>query len=62
MFKRIIYEQWTSIVPIISFCLTFAVFAVMSIRALRLKRDAVRHMAAMPLQDEAPPMNGNSHA
>ena len=37
MFKRIIYDDWTSIIPLISFWLTFSVFLAITIRALFMK-------------------------
>jgi hypothetical protein len=51
MFKRIIYDEWTNIVPIISFCLTFGVFLAIVIRTLLLKKTTVSHMENLPLED-----------
>lgn len=51
MFKRIIYEDWTTIVPIISFCLTFGVFAATAVRAALLPKEKRERLAAMPLDD-----------
>ncbi|MEO0795632.1 MAG: cbb3-type cytochrome c oxidase subunit 3 [Verrucomicrobiota bacterium] len=52
MFKRIIYDNWTDIVPILSFWLTFGVFIGITIRALLFKKDYVNHMGSMPLEDD----------
>lgn len=52
MFKRLIYEDWTTYVPIISFWFTFTVFLAISLRALLLKKDTVRHMSHLPLEDD----------
>lgn len=52
MFKRIFYEDWTQMLPEISFCLTFAVFLAITIRALMTKKDKVDHMANLPLEDD----------
>lgn len=49
MFKRIIYEDWTTIVPIISFIATAAVFTIATIRALCLPRHRCDDLAAIPL-------------
>lgn len=54
MFKRIIYDNWTNIVPILSFCLTFGVFLVIAVKALFFKKDFVKHMGHLPLEDEVP--------
>tara|TARA_R110002111_G_scaffold62967_1_gene104152 strand:+ start:131 stop:316 length:186 start_codon:yes stop_codon:yes gene_type:complete len=51
MFKRIIYDDWASIIPIISFCLTFGVFLVIVARALLLRKSTVHHMENLPLDD-----------
>ncbi|MDQ8193493.1 hypothetical protein SH580_08065 [Coraliomargarita algicola] len=51
MFKRIIYDDWTSIVPLISFWLTFGVFLAIVVRALLLKKTTVHHMENLPLED-----------
>jgi hypothetical protein len=52
MFKRIIYDDWASLVPLISFWFTFGVFLAITVRALLLKKDKVHHMASLPLEDE----------
>lgn len=51
MFKRIIYEDWTHIVPIISFVLTAGVFLITTIRALRIPRERREDLARIPLAD-----------
>jgi len=53
MFKRIIYDEWTTFVPLISFWFTFGVFLVISLRAFLLKKDTVEHMEHLPLEDDA---------
>jgi hypothetical protein len=52
MFKRIIYDDWTSIIPLISFWLTFGVFLAITVRALFLKKSTVSHMENLPLEDD----------
>lgn len=52
MFKRIIYDDWTSIIPIISFWLTFGVFLAITVRALFLKKTTVSHMENLPLEED----------
>ncbi|WP_269522776.1 hypothetical protein [Coraliomargarita parva] len=52
MFKRIIFENWTGFVPMLSFWLTFCVFIAISIRTLLLRKQTVRDMANMPLRDD----------
>jgi hypothetical protein len=52
MFKRIIYDDWTSIIPLISFWLTFGVFLAITVRALFLKKTTVSHMENLPLEED----------
>ncbi|MFQ3225801.1 MAG: hypothetical protein ACI8Z5_002066 [Lentimonas sp.] len=52
MFKRIIYADWTSIIPLISFWLTFGVFLLITVRAVLLKKTTVNHMENLPLEDD----------
>ena len=54
MFKRILVEGWAHFVPIISFCIFFTVFLVVSIRALRLKKSERERLAALPLESNDP--------
>ncbi len=51
MFQRIIYDDWTSIVPLISFWLTFGVFLLIVLRAMFLKKTTIQHMENLPLED-----------
>lgn len=52
MFKRIIYDEWTTIVPLISFWFTFGVFLAITVRAYLLRPKTVEHMEQMPLEDD----------
>ena len=53
MFKRIFHEDWTAVVPIIAFVLTFTFFMVMMVRAARMKKAKREHMASLPLDDDS---------
>ena len=52
MFQRIIYDNWTSIVPIVSFCVTAGVFLLVSLRAITLPRERREQLARIPLEKE----------
>ncbi len=52
MFKRIIYNDWTSVIPIISFWLTFGVFIAICIRTLLLKKASVNELKQLPLEED----------
>ena len=53
MFRRVIIEDWHQTLPMIGFALTFGVFLFMLLRALLMRREKCRALAALPL-DEAP--------
>ena len=55
MFKRVILEDWASIVPMIAFGVLFTVFLVTTLRAIRLKPAEQKRMADLPLQDSDRP-------
>lgn len=60
MFHRIIHEHWTHVVPIIGFVLTFLVFLIATVRALRMKKPQRVRLAALPL-DQPTPNSRNHH-
>jgi hypothetical protein len=49
MFRRLILEQWASVIAVISFCFFFIVFAYATVRALRMAEKNRDHLASMPL-------------
>ncbi len=49
MYKRIIYEHWHLIVPVISFATTVLVFGIMTVRGVLLRKDKAEHMSRLPL-------------
>jgi hypothetical protein len=51
MFKRIVHEDWVSIVPMIAFGFLFVVFLLATVRALRLRPSERERMATLPLDD-----------
>ena len=50
MYKRVIYEHWHVIVPIISFVTTVTVFGIMSLRGLLLRKEKAQRMSQLPLE------------
>jgi hypothetical protein len=51
MFKRIIHEDWTQIIPMIAFGILFTIFVIATIRALRIKPSERERLATLPLED-----------
>lgn len=52
MFKRIQYAEWQDILPILAFCISFLLFLLIVIRALRMRKDRAKEMAELPLSEE----------
>lgn len=52
MFKRIILEEWHTILPIAGFVLTASTFLVLAIRALMMRRTEIESMSQLPLNIE----------
>ncbi|MFC5455737.1 MULTISPECIES: hypothetical protein [Prosthecobacter] len=50
MYKRIIYENWHLVVPIISFATTVLVFGIMTLRGMLLRKDKAENMSRLPLE------------
>ena len=53
MFKRILHEEWATVVPIIAFAFTFTIFIVALVRSLRMKKEAREHLSSLPLEDDS---------
>lgn len=51
MFRRVLYENWHDLVPVVAFILTFSVFVVAFIRALLMRKETVAAMSLLPLDD-----------
>ncbi|WP_395745371.1 hypothetical protein [Prosthecobacter sp.] len=50
MYKRIVYENWHLVVPVISFATTVLVFGIMTLRGMLLRKDKAKHMSNLPLE------------
>lgn len=52
MFKRVLTEDWAYCLPFVAFFLFFAVFALITVCALRLGKPKRERLASLPLDDE----------
>lgn len=52
MFKRLIYDNWVTLVPLISFTLTCGTFIFFCIRAYRMQETERKHMSELPLEKD----------
>ncbi|MDF1812804.1 MAG: hypothetical protein P1V20_11340 [Verrucomicrobiales bacterium] len=59
MFKRVIFDDWTTIVPIISFAFTLLIFIGFFIRTIRMDRDTVDRSADLALEEDDRNRTGN---
>ncbi|WP_395736732.1 hypothetical protein [Prosthecobacter sp.] len=50
MYKRIIYENWHLVVPLVSFATTVLVFGIMTLRGMLLRKDKAENMSRLPLE------------
>jgi hypothetical protein len=55
MLRRIIMEEWATIVPIISFAVTVTVFLTASVRALTLSKIRREELANIPFGENPKP-------
>ncbi len=51
MFKRLSFETWDGWTPMVGFALTAVAFTIIVIRALRMKKGEIQHMANLPLEE-----------
>ena len=61
MWKRINYDAWVDLVPIIAFILTFTVFVVLVTRAFLLKKSDLDNIAQLPLDDSITGLKGREN-
>ena len=51
MYKRIIYEHWHEIIPLLAFATAAVVFGVMTVRGMLLPKEKSEQMSHLPLDD-----------
>jgi hypothetical protein len=59
MLKRIILEDWQNLLPAIALGFAFAVFMILTLRAIFMKREKADRMARLPLEKDQP--NNQDH-
>jgi len=52
MFRRLFFEDWVSLFPLIALITAGSVYATIFYRALRMKRAQIDHFASLPLETE----------
>ncbi len=64
MFRRLIFDNWVSIFPLISIIVTGVVYATITWRACRMKKTQIEHLENLPLSGDepaAPPASASSN-
>lgn len=49
-FKRVMFEDWSIWIPMVSFGIFLVVFLLVSLRAMRLDKSERERMASLPLE------------
>lgn len=52
MISRLQFEEWHTAVALIAFIITFTAFVYLVVRAMRMKRDKIKHLSELPLEEE----------
>ncbi len=54
MFRRLIFEDWVSLFPLIALITAGSVYATIFVRAVRMKRPQVDRLSSLPFETEIP--------
>lgn len=52
MFHQVQFADWSALVTVLAFAVSFCVFVTVVIGAIRCPGDKVRHLARLPLEEE----------
>lgn len=52
MFRRLLFEDWVSLFPLIALITAGSVYVTIFYRALRMKRPQIERMAQLPFENE----------
>jgi hypothetical protein len=52
MFRRLIFDNWVAIFPLISMIVTVVVYATITWYACRMKKPQITHLETLPLADD----------
>lgn len=53
-FKRVMFEDWSLWIPMVSFGIFFMVFILISVRAVRIDKAETERLASLPLEEPSP--------
>jgi hypothetical protein len=52
MFHQVEFANWSALVTVIAFAVSFCVFLTVVVGAIRCSNEKVRHLAELPLEEE----------
>ncbi len=52
MFKRLLFDDWVMIFPLVAFITATSVYVALTWRALRMRRSQIDHFANLPFKNE----------
>ncbi|WP_198529837.1 hypothetical protein [Geminisphaera colitermitum] len=52
MFRRLVLENWISLLTVIAFITALSIYLPITWRALRMTREKTDHLAHLPLNDD----------
>ena len=52
MFRRLLFDDWVMIFPLVAFITATSIYATLTWRALRMRRSQVEHFARLPFENE----------
>ncbi|AHF89335.1 hypothetical protein OpiT1DRAFT_00545 [Opitutaceae bacterium TAV1] len=55
MFRRLVIENWISLLTVIAFIVALSIYVPITLRALRMTRARTDHLANLPLDDDQTP-------
>jgi len=54
MFRRVILDHWMSIFPLVAFLTAATIYAVMTIKTIRMRPRQINRFASLPFEREQP--------
>jgi hypothetical protein len=52
MFRRLLFDDWVMIFPLVAFVTAASIYATLTWRALRMRRAQIEHFAHLPFENE----------
>ena len=53
MFRRLLFENWVCVFPVIAFITAGSIYATIFYRAIRMKTSQIEHFSQLPFEPES---------